>query len=448
MRSILVIGAGRSSSTLIKYLLEHSAEENWKVSVCDIDPQLAERKVAGHPNGKAFGFDALNDELRRELIAQHDLIISMLPAIHHLVVVKDCLALSKNVITPSYINNDIRALGQAFADKGLLVLNEMGLDPGIDHMSAMKLLNEIRGHGGEIKCFESFTGGLIAPESDNNPWGYKFTWNPRNVVLAGQGGVVKFKHGDRYKYIPYHKLFSRTEIIDIEGYGKFEGYANRDSLNYREAYQLQHVPTIYRGTLRRPGFCRAWNILVQLGATDDSYVMEDTANMTYRQFINSFLAYNPYDSVELKLRAYLKMEHDDPAFQLIEWLGLFKNEPVGLANATPAQILQKRMEEKMNLEPGDKDMIVMWHKIGFEEQGEKREINSSLVVIGDDQTHTAMSKTVGLPLGIAAKLMLNGSIGIKGARLPIHEEIYEPVLKELAELGMSFNEKEVEPDFV
>lgn len=448
MQSILVIGAGRSSSTLIKYLLDNAQDQDWRITVCDIDEQLAQRKVAGNERGTAQGFDALDQDKRRSLIESHDLIISMLPAIHHLVVVKDCLNLGKNVITPSYINDDIRSLGQAFADKGLLVLNEMGLDPGLDHMSAMKLLNDIRSKGGEIKCFESFTGGLIAPESDNNPWGYKFTWNPRNVVLAGQGGVVKFKHGDRYKYIPYHKLFSRTEIISIEGYGRFEGYANRDSLNYREAYKLQNVPTIYRGTLRRPGFCRAWNVLVQLGATDDTYVMEDSANMTYRQFLNSFLAYNPYDSVELKLRAYLKMEHDDPAIQLIEWLGLFKNDPVGLPNATPAQILQKRMEEKMSLEPGDKDMIVMWHKAGFEVNGEKREINSSLVVLGDDQTHTAMSKTVGLPLGISAKLILNGTIKIKGARLPIHEEIYEPILKELEELGINFNEKEVEPDFV
>jgi len=322
------------------------------------------------------------------------------------------------------------------------------LDPGIDHLSAMKLLDEIRDKGSEIRCFESFTGGLIAPESDNNPWGYKFTWNPRNVVLAGQGGVVRFRHGGRFKYIPYHKLFQRTEVITVDDFGKFEGYANRDSLKYREVYNLEDVPTIYRGTLRRPGFCRAWNILVQLGATDDSYVLEDSAKLTYRQFINSFLKYNPHDSVELKLRAYLRLEDGDPAMELIAWLGLFENDVIGLERATPAQILQKRMEEKMSLDPGDKDMIVMWHKVGFEDGGGKREFNSSLVVTGDDQTHTAMSKTVGLPIGIAAKNILNGNIKLRGALLPIEKEIYEPVLKELESFGIAFTEKEVAPDFV
>ncbi len=448
MKNILIIGAGRSSSTLIKYLLDNAQSEGWQLTVCDLDENLAQRKVAGHERGRAARFDARNENLRRELIINHDLVISMLPASMHLDVVKDCLEFGKHVITPSYITKEIEALDAAFKEKGLIALNEIGLDPGIDHLSAMKLLNEIREKGGEIKCFESFTGGLIAPESDNNPWGYKFTWNPRNVVVAGQGGVVQFKHGGRFKYIPYHKLFSRTEMIDIEGFGRFEGYANRDSLKYRDSYGLRGVPTIYRGTLRRPGFCRAWNVLVQLGATDDSYVLEDVATMTYRQFINSFLAYNPYDSVELKLRAYLKMEHDDPAMELLQWLGLFENDPIGLEAATPAQILQKRMEEKMSLEEGDRDMIVMWHKVGFLDGGEKREFNSSLVVLGDDQTHTAMSKTVGLPIGIAARHILNGNITLRGALIPIQQEIYIPVLKELESLGMSFVEKEVSPNFV
>lgn len=448
MKRILVIGAGRSSSTLIKYLLDNAQSEDWKITVCDVDLPLAERKTGGHDRAEAKLFDANDEVLRKELIQQHDLVISMLPASLHYTIVKDCMEAGKNVITPSYITKEIKALDQELKNRGLLVLNEIGLDPGIDHLSAMKLLDEIRSTGAEIRCFESFTGGLIAPESDNNPWGYKFTWNPRNVVLAGQGGVVQFKHGGRFKYIPYHKLFSRTEFIDIEGYGRFEGYANRDSLKYREVYNLMDVPTIYRGTLRRPGFCRAWNILVQLGATDDSYTMVDSEKMTYRQFLNSFLAYNPRDSVELKLRAYLKMDHDDLSFHLIEWLGLFEEDVIGLPNATPAQILQKRMEEKMSLDPGDKDMIVMWHKIGYEIKGQKHEINSSLVVTGDDQTHTAMSKTVGLPMGIAAKHILNGNISLHGALLPIQKEIYHPILKELEELEITFHEKEVAPNFV
>lgn len=448
MKRILIIGAGRSSSSLIKYLLDNALQEDWQISVCDMDLQLAERKVSGHERGTAQQFDVNDEPSRKALITQHDLVVSMLPASLHIIVVKDCLEIGRHLITPSYITPEIKQLDQSFREKGIIVLNEIGLDPGIDHLSAMKLLDEIRDRGGEIKCFESFAGGLIAPESDNNPWGYKFTWNPRNVVLAGQGGVIRFKHGGRFKYIPYHKMFSRTEFIKIEGYGRFEVYANRDSLKYREVYNLMDVPTIYRGTLRRPGFCRAWNVLVQLGATDDSFIIEDSDKMTYRQFINSFLAYNPRDSVELKLRAYLKIDHDDPSFDLIEWLGLFENDVIGLPNATPAQILQKRMEEKMSLEPGDKDMIVMWHKVGYELKGVKHEINSSLVVTGDDQTHTAMSKTVGLPIGIAAKHILNGNIKLRGALLPIQKEIYIPVLEELKQYGISFTEKEVTPDFV
>lgn len=429
-------------------MLDNAQQENWSITVGDIDPNLAERKVEGHERGEACKFDVNDADRRQSLVQQHDLIISMLPASMHLSVVQDALEFGKHVITPSYITKEIRALDGDFKRKGLTALNEIGLDPGVDHLSAMKMLDEIRDKGSQIKCFESFTGGLIAPESDNNPWGYKFTWNPRNVVLAGQGGVVQFRHGGRFKYIPYHKLFNRTEFIDVEGYGRFEGYANRDSLKYREVYDLMDVPTIYRGTLRRPGFCRAWSFLVQLGVTDDSYTIEDSARMTYRQFINSFLAYNPHDSVELKLRAYLKIEHDDPALPLIEWLGLFENDVIGLERATPAQILQKRMEEKMNLDPGDRDMIVMWHKVGFEDDGDKREFNSSLVVTGDDQIHTAMSKTVGLPIGIAAKNILNGKITLRGALLPISKEIYNPVLRELEDFGVVFHEKEVSPNFV
>ena len=324
-------------------------------------------------------------------------------------------------------------------------MNELGLDPGIDHMSAMKILDHVKNLGGEVKYFESFTGGLVAPESDNNPWNYKFTWNPRNVVLAGQGDAAKFIQRGRYKYIPYNRLFRRSEVIKIEGYGSFEGYANRDSLKYRSIYGLENIPTIYRGTLRRVGFSRAWNNLVQVGATDDSYVMEGSASMTHRDFINSFLAYNPYDSVELKFRYYMKIDQDDEVWDKLVWLGLFENTPIGLKeDSSPAQILQAIMEKKMNLEPEDKDMIVMYHKIGFKILDDHREINSWVVVEGKDQTYTAMSDTVGLPLGIFTKYLLRGDINCKGVRLPIREEIYKPVLKELESYGIKFTEVEFE----
>lgn len=292
--------------------------------------------------------------------------------------------------------------------------------------------------------FESFCGGLIAPESDSNLWHYKFTWNPRNVVVAGQGGVAKFIQEGKYKYIPYHKLFRRTEFLEVEGYGRFEAYANRDSLKYREIYGLEDILTLYRGTIRKVGFSRAWNIFVQLGMTDDSYIMEGSEDMSYRDFTNSFLAYSPFDSVELKLRHYMNIEQDDSIWYKILELDLFNpDKKIGLKNATPAQILQKILTEKWTLERDDKDMIVMYHKFGYELNGEVKQIDSNMVVIGDDQTYTAMAKTVGLPVALAAIKILNGEIRTPGVQLPIKKEVYTPILKELENFGIHFNEKEV-----
>lgn len=445
MKTILVIGAGLSSSSLIKYLLEESKSNDWLIKLGDIDKELADSKINGHSNGEAFEFDALNPEKRREEIAKVDFVISMLPARFHVEVVKDCIEMKKNVVTPSYVSDEMKALDQAAKDAGVLIMNEIGVDPGLDHMSAKKILDEIESKGGRMHIFESFTGGLVAPESDNNPWNYKFTWNPRNVVLAGKGGAAKFIQEGQYKYIPYTKLFRRTEIIEVGEYGKFEGYANRDSLKYREIYGLENIPTIYRGTLRRVGFSRAWDVFVQLGATDDSYVLEGSENMTYRDFINSFLPWNPNDSVELKLRHYLKIELDDSLWDKLVWLGIFSDKKIGIKNATPAQILQKILEEKWQLEDHDKDMIAMWHKFVYELDNKFHEINSHMVSTGDDQTYTAMSNTVGYPVGICAKLMLQGKINITGVKIPLDKEVYEPVLKELEQYNIHFVEQTIEP---
>ena len=446
MKKILVIGAGRSAIVLIDYLLDNAAAENWHITVADADVAHAKKMIGSSNAAAAVELDATIDAQRAALIAKHDLIISMLPAFLHTLVANDCLSLKKNLVTPSYISDDMRKMDQKVKDAGLIFLNELGVDPGIDHMSAMRLLDDMRSKGKEITCFESFTGGLVAPESDDNPWNYKFTWNPRNVVLAGQGGAVKFKHNSKFKYIPYQKLFRRTEIIEIPGYGFFEGYANRDSLSYRELYHLEGVPTIFRGTLRRKGFCRAWDVFVQMGMTDDSYVMEDSMTMTHRDFTNSFLKYNEHDSVELKLQYYMKMDQDGDVFDKLQWLGIFDNEPIGLEKpGTPAQILQRILEKKWTLKPGDKDMLVMWHKIRTRDNADapEKEIHSSMVVIGDDEPRTAMAKTVGLPMGIAAKLVLNGTITAPGVHAPVSKEIYEPILNELESFGIRFEERDM-----
>ena len=347
------------------------------------------------------------------------------------------------MVTASYISKEMQALDADVKKNNLIFMNEIGLDPGLDHMSAMNVIDRIRDNGGKMLLFESFCGGLVADESDDNLWNYKFTWNPRNVVLAGQGGAAMFIQEKTYKYIPYHKLFRRTEFLNING-KKFEAYANRDSLKYRNIYGLDDIPTMYRGTVRKVGFSRAWNIFVQLGMTDDSYTIENSEHMSYRDFVNLFLAYSPSDSVELKLRSYLKIDQDDVMWEKLIELDLFNSKKkIGIKNATPAQMLQKILEDKWTLKNDDKDMIVMQHLFGYEIDGEKRQIESSLTVIGENQTYTAMAKTVGLPVAIAALKILKGEITTPGVQLPISKEVYQPILKELENYGIVFKEKKV-----
>jgi saccharopine dehydrogenase-like NADP-dependent oxidoreductase len=440
MKKILVIGAGRSSSSLIRYLTELLESNNWHLRIADRDLDLAKEKINGAANAEAISFNALKREERVPHLEWADIVVSMLPAAFHLDIAKDCVLLKKNLITPSYITSEMKALEEDCKANGVFILNELGLDPGIDHMSAMKIIDGIKAKGGEIERFESFTGGLIAPQSDTNPWNYKFTWNPRNVVLAGQGSAATFLQNGKYKFVPYNKLFSRTKEIEIDSYGVFEGYANRDSLSYIEVYGLTGIPTIYRGTLRRKGYSEAWNTFVQLGCTDDSYVLPDTENMTYREYINSFLTYHTELTVETKLQDSLGLSNE--VMDKLRWLGIFEDKTIGVKGLTPAKVLQKKLEEKWGLEPDDKDLIVMYHKFSYSLKGESFDIISSLAVEGEDQTYTGMSNTVGLPLGIAVKLVLQGKLSLTGVHLPVIPEIYEPILKELGELGVVFNEKE------
>jgi saccharopine dehydrogenase-like NADP-dependent oxidoreductase len=443
MKKILVIGAGRSTGSLLNYLNTHADQEGWTVTLADFNLDLAKEKAEDKQHVEPISLDVSDEIARTSAISNADLVISMLPAHMHIPVAKDCIALKKHMVTASYNSPEMRELDEKAKQQGVVLMNEIGVDPGIDHLSAMKIIDHVRDQGGKMLLFESFTGGLVAPESDDNPWNYKFTWNPRNVVMAGSGGAVKFKQEGTYKYIPYSKLFRRTEFISIEGFGRFEGYANRDSLMYRSVYGLEDIPTIYRGTLRRPGFCRAWDVFVKLGMTDDTYVMEDSKNMTHRQFINSFLPYNPNDSVELKVMHSLAIPQDSDLMEKLTWLDLFTDHVVGLEDATPAQILQHILEKKWSLSPGDKDMIVMFHKLGFEINGEKQMIESYMITKGEDEETTAMAKTVGLPVAMATKLILNGTIHTPGVHLPISKEIYEPMLKELETLGISFVEQHV-----
>lgn len=445
MRNILIIGAGRSASSLIKYLLEKSENEKLHITIGDLSLELAQRKTQNHKNATAITLDIFNENQRREEIQKADIVISMLPAHLHIEVAKDCITYKKHMVTASYISEAMQSLDTAVKENNLVFMNEIGLDPGIDHLSAMKVLDEIREKGGKTILFESFCGGLVAPESDNNLWNYKFTWAPRNVVLAGQGGSAKFIQQGTYKYIPYHKLFRRTEFFEVEGYGKFEGYANRDSLKYRNVYGLNDALTVFRGTIRRVGYSKAWDMFVQLGMTDDSYVIDDSETMTYREFTNLFLPYHPTDSVEIKLRHQLKIDQDEVMWDKLLELDLFNPmKTIGIKNATPAQVLEKILTDSWTLQPEDKDMIVMYHKFGYELNGKQKQIDATMVCIGDDQTYTAMAKTVGLPVAMATLQILNGNIKTPGVQLPLNKEVYLPILKELEEYGVIFREKEVE----
>lgn len=445
-KRIVLIGAGLSTQSLVPYLKDRLNANGWYLRVLDRDLEVAQQRLNGENSSCSAGALDIQDQeaLEQEVKGAH-LVISMVPAHMHMNIANTALKFGAHLVTASYGTPEMQALNAAAQAAGLVFLNECGLDPGIDHMSAMKLLDQIRGEGGKVVLFESFTGGLLSPESESgNPWRYKFTWNPRNVVLAGQGGTVKFIQEGKYKYIPPHMVFRRTEFMDVEGFGRFEGIANRDSLKYREVYGLENVETLYRGTLRRPGYARAWDCFVKLGMTDDSYQIANTHLLSFREFTNLFLAYNPHDSVELKLKYYLGIPQDSDLMDKLVWAGLFSNQMFPFESGTPAQCLEYILRQVWTLKPEDRDLIVMYHKIGWERDGERFMVESSMGVEGESATKTAMAATVGLPLGIATRLILEGKIETTGVQLPMTAQWYNPILDELeSDYGVKFFEKSV-----
>ena len=444
MKRILVLGAGRSSASLIRYLLVNSRTCGWLVTVGDFSVANALQKIGSSEAGHAIRFDINDQDTSKKVIEDHDIVISLLPPNFHPLVALRCLEAGKHFLTASYVSDELRAFDGEVQKKGLVFLNECGLDPGIDHMSAMKVIDAIREEGGVITSFESFTGGLIAPETDpDNPWRYKFTWNPRNVVMAGHG-TARYLYNGTSKYISYQQLFRRLTEVHVSGHGDYEGYANRDSFKYIETYRLHGIRTMLRGTLRNKGFCSAWNILVQLGCCDDTYKMESVSQMTHASFIDSFLPpLQEHKTIEEKICAHFRLETKSAELAKLKWSGFFEETPVGLTEGTPASILEYILNKRWNLKKEDKDQIVMWHRFKFNLGGGAREIQASLVATGFDDVYTAMAKTVGLPLGIAAKLIASGSIRQRGVIIPTTPEFYEPVLSELATLGITLDETRI-----
>lgn len=439
MKTILVLGAGLSASSLLRYLSERLVSENWILKIGNVDVEPLKAKFGSNERIQLLKLDASDADQRRAVIAHADLVISMLPAKFHPEVARDCIDLRTDLITPSYVSPAMKALHDEAVLKGVTILNETGVDPGIDHMSAMKIMDEKREEGSILKVFKSFCGGLIAPESDDNSWHYKFTWNPRNVIVAGQGGVAAFRQNKELKYIPYSQLFKRTERFEIDGYGSFDGYANRDSLKYIDVYNIDEVETIYRGTLRKPDFCQGWDVLIELGLTDDSYILENSRLLSPRQLLNAFLPYHTIDSVEVKLKKFLRPEREH-LFVLFQEIGFFNGEVFLFEqDASPAALLQRLLQDAWVLKSSDKDMLVMLHEFEFEHQKTRTKITSSMVALGEDNVYTAMANTVGLPIGIVAKLMLKGYSN-PGVHIPVQKEIYLPVLKELEEFGIKFTD--------
>ena len=441
MRNILIVGAGKSSPYLIKYLLDKSQKEELLIHIADLDTNHL-KKYQKYENCKVSPINISNEKERDKFILESDLVISMLPARFHIILAKSCFKLKRNLLTASYVSEEMKALTNDIKNSKLLFLNEMGLDPGIDHMSAKKIIDELLANGAKINSFKSYTGGLIAPESDNNKWNYKFTWNPRNVVLAGQGIPAKYIENNKYKYIPYNRLFKNTEKIKIEKYGQFEVYPNRDSLKYREIYSLNNIKTMIRGTIRKVGFSESWNMFVKLGLTNDSFRISNSENMSYKEYVNCFLPYDDKLSIEEKLQRVLSISKDDENWEKIKEIDILSsNKKIPLKNASPAQILEYILKDAWKLEKKDKDMIVMYHEFGYETSlGENKKIISTMVCKGIDDTYTAMAKTVGLPLAISSILLLNNKINLTGVHTPIDKEIYNPVLKELEANGINFEE--------
>lgn len=438
MKKILIIGAGRSSTVLIEYLLKQSELYNWQITVADANIELAKSKTH-HPNGKAEELDIFDVKKRQQLIKEHDFVISMLPASMHTEIAEDCVRLGKSMATASYVSDSMRALDKYAKEKNIVLFNEIGLDPGIDHASAMKIIDHIHQQGGKIITFKSYCGGLVAPESNDNPWGYKISWNPRNVVMAGNS-TAEFLSDGKIKLLPYQRLFDTHEKINIEHF-IFDAYANRNSIQYIDAYKIPEVKNILRGTLRYEGFCKAWNIIVNIGLTDDSIAIDNLHNKTYNEWLEMFLPEGNISSQE-KLFQIFKDKIDEKVLEKLEYLKLFSNEKIqNISKGTSAMILQTLMEERLKLKETDKDWTVMYHYFEYELNEKKYKLESYFDDKGRDNIYTSMAKTVGLPLGITVKNYLLGKISLKGVQIPTVSEIYKPLLEELKILGIEFKEK-------
>ena len=422
MKNILLFGAGKSATCLIDYLTRICIEKRWTLTIADANPVDLQRKLINSPMIAPVAVNVENSAERNDLIQKADLVISMLPAALHILIARDCIINSRNLLTASYVDEAIRTLSSQVKERKLLFLCEMGLDPGIDHMSAMEIIHRIQENGGKINVFKSHTGGLVAPESDNNAWHYKISWSPANVVRAGSAGAV-YKENAQIKKLSYQNIFENPGMIEFKSLGNYAWYPNRDSLSYIPVYGLESAHSFIRTTLRHPEFCRGWKNLISAGLTDDKNEIPSTIN-TIKEWSKPLL---PFINVSNKY--------------MYDQLGLFDNRPLPRNVRNSAGILQTLLEKSWKMEYTDVDMILMLHEFEYELDGRQYALRSSLIVKGENSLRTAMAKTVGLPLGIAARLILENKITLQGLHIPIIPEIYLPVLEELEMEGIRFHEE-------
>ncbi|OGS08996.1 MAG: saccharopine dehydrogenase [Elusimicrobia bacterium RIFOXYA12_FULL_51_18] len=436
MKKVLLLGAGLVARPGLRYLLE----KGFFVTVVDQVESKAAALLEGHSNGRAGAWNTDDKQGLQDLVRDADLVISLLPAVYHPLVAEECVKQKKLMVTASYVSPAMRALDSKAKEAGILILNEIGVDPGIDHMSAMKVIDRVKGDGGKIVSFRSYCGGLPAPEANTNPWGYKFSWSPRGVLTAGKNSARYLENGKQID-IPGPELFASMHILNVPGLGEFEAYPNRDSMGYIDIYGLQEAATVFRGTLRNKNWCAAMKKIVNSGLLDERE--NDLKGMTFKHFTASGIPNSRPETVKKDLAAKLDVPADSHPIQWLEWLGLFSDEKLPLEKGSPLDVMTARMVSKMSYAEGERDMLVMHHEFIAEFPGGKREkLTSTLIDFGIPHGDTSMARTVSLPVAIAVRLILEGKIKGTGVQIPVSPLIYTPVLKELEEMenGIHFNE--------
>lgn len=449
MKNVLILGAGQSTPHLISYMLDNAEANDWFVTVCDLNVEVAKARINGNTRGHAVEFDINDEQLRQTLIEKSDIVINMLAPKFQYMIALDCLRYGKHFVSASYEDVRVPDLNKDANRKGIIILNEMGLDPGIDHMSAMAIISNIRKNGGIITSFISYGSGLPAPEVKSNPLRYCITWNPRNITMAGSAGA-QYMEDSKIKIVPHSEVFKRTWEVDVDGVGVLEAYPNRDSLVYKDLFKLHQVDTMIRATLRYPGWSETWSQIIKLGIPNEVMRIPSINDLSFADLTEMFLPLNVSGAkVEARVANFLGISPTGKIMDNLRWLGLFSDKKIPYKVKTSAEVMTELLREKMPLPEGARDMVILVHEISayYPQEGNRKEkTTSTLIDYGEDQIYTAISRTVGLPAAIAAKLILTDKMPIAGCHIPTHPQIYTRVMDELEKMNIKFNERVEEID--